>query len=243
MKRLLGLGFGLLITVAAGASTLDFATVHYMGMTGSNVTYEWRNDGSDFLGLQTGIGSSIVSIPVVFKYVGDTPPTGFTGGVAAHMTIVAPATGPAVITNGIDEQITGGTIAITLDGAADGSNLLLGVQFNGLLSGADNSADAQLVADTVKGDSVTFTSDFAAFTGGFDESLLFNFNSVSPNLAIDANQYLRTFMASGTGTFRLTPSSPTPPDPVGTPEPPEFILTLLGSGMILVGAIRKRIKR
>src|SRR5690349_561567 len=126
MKKLLVLTIGLMIAVsAASAIPITFASVQYLGGSGSNVTYEWRNTASGFLGLETGLGSSAASIPVDFMFQNVSVPSALQGHLNAHITISAPPTANVASAFSQRFQPLGGTITITLDNPYLGQNLLL----------------------------------------------------------------------------------------------------------------------
>ena len=242
MKKVLGFSIAVwALATVAQASPITFASVNYLPLSGSNVTYSWQNSGSGFLGFETGTNPTAASIPVEFTYSASSAPAGLQGGLAAHMTISAPATGFATSSGGFDYQITGGTIAITLDTPFNGKDLLLKADFSGVLSGNNGSSVANIDADSqISGQSVVFSSDFLTFGALPWESISFGLNSVDPTLAIDINQYLRAFTASGHGSFAagLNDIRTT-----SAPEPSSLAITLLGGGLVLIGAIRTRIRR
>ena len=84
---------------------------------------------------------------------------------------------------------------------------------------------------------VTFSSDFLTFQPGAAEDGSLSFSAATPTFA-KGTKFLRSFRADSTGTFDSDPV------PVGTilPIPEPFSAALLGSGLLAVVLVRRRIK-
>jgi hypothetical protein len=228
MKKLLLLTIGVMTAVSAASAIPIFASVGYLGGSGSNVTYKWNNTS----GLQTGTGASATSIPVSFQYSDPNLPAPLQGPLNAHMTITAGHTGNVMSGAGFLSQPLAGTVTITLDTPYLGQNMLLSANFSGHLSGPQGGTIAIQDSETILADTVVFSSDFLSpsFFSLMPKGMSFTFLSVNPTLNVTGN-YLRTFTASGSGQFFSQ-----------VPEPSGLILAGVGCALLLIGGIRRKVQ-
>ncbi len=102
------------------------------------------------------------------------------------------------------QPINGVMNSLSFTRNSDSANLLT-IRFVGNLSGLDGTSVASLTASTLApGQLVTFTSDFIDFTLMTDGGMSLSFSSVTPVLGLNGPSgasFLRSFGASGTGTF------------------------------------------
>jgi hypothetical protein len=229
MKKLLVLTIGVMTAVNAASAIPIFATVGYLGGSGSNVTYKWNNSTG---GLQTGIGASPSSVAVDFQFLSGAGgvPVALQGHNNAHMTITGGPSGNVQTLGNMLVQPVTGSLQITLDTPYLGQNLLLAVTFTGELSGRIGSSTAIQDSETILADTVVYSSDFRTF-GASASSMTFTFLNVAPVLAVGPGNVLRSFNASGSGDF-LT----------GVPEPSGLILAGAGCALLLIGGIRRKVR-
>ena len=125
-------------------------------------------------------------------------------------------------------------LEIILDTPVDGkSNFLTATFSDALLSGRINSTEASLrTSGAGSGNSldVSFTSDFVDFTNATEQGLSLSFSSVTStdgtgNLQMAENGFLKSFIASGTGTFDTN---------LGAPVAEPSNLVLAGFGLLVL---------
>jgi len=115
-------------------------------------------------------------------------------------------------------------------GIAGGANLLTGTSgmsgFNGgTLSGATGGNSATFAGSDVSTgapaffNTVTYSSDFINFSGVTGKAYAYSFSAVNPMYFLDGtfpNFFIRSFTASGTGTFSSNAGGPAPVPEPGT---------------------------
>ena len=102
------------------------------------------------------------------------------------------------------------------------------------IRGDDGGNSLTEAAGTGSGQSVAFTSDFLSFSGSTTaKDIALAFTGLSSPLAINANGFLNSFTATGSGNFSADPL------PVTVPEPGSYAMLLAGLGLMGV-ALRSR---
>jgi len=181
-------------------------------------TDNWVFDNTGSAGL-----FSTVSIPVSFTYgtanaygAAGTPILGTLSVTATaypniQETSPPPPGGSPTVTD--YTYLDSYDMVFTANTPVDGLTNLLTVDTNySLLQGVDGSEVASVTGEGGSGESVHFSSDFLNFTGTSDHSLSVSLTSLSAPLSQNANGYLNSFFASGSGNFSTTPA------PASTPE-------------------------
>jgi hypothetical protein len=207
-----------------GAATAVLALASFAPALAQNtITFAQFQQGSTppanpFTFSNAGAGSTFSvsgSIPVNFTY--QVASNTYFGGtpvgvvIPALMTFNAMVSGPATSAGGFDFQglqLTNMTFTAVVPWLGK-SNLLSLINSTGVLQGKDLGNTAGFAGDSATGDIVNFTSDFLpSFAGAMSQNYSLSFSSVKPTLKIAGNGYLRTFTASGTGTFaEVTPEA------------------------------------
>jgi len=207
-----------------GAATAVLAVASFApALAQKTITFAQFQQGiltpaNPFTFTNAGAGSSFSvsgSIPVNFTY--QVSSNTYFGGtpigvvIPATMTFNALVNGTATTAGGFDYQslqLTNMTFTAVVPWMGK-SNLLSLINSTGILSGKNNGATAGFAGDSSTGDIVNFTSDFLpTFAGAQSENYSLSFSSVKKPVAIGAGGYLRSFTASGTGTFaEVTPEA------------------------------------
>ncbi|HLK57268.1 MAG TPA: hypothetical protein VKU00_11920 [Chthonomonadaceae bacterium] len=174
----------------------------------------------------TASGFHVVSIPVEFSYGVNNGYNGnSTANIDATLTFSANVTAkPTALGGGFFSQdFTNVSMVFTANTPVNGLTNLLTVS-NSTLSmfGKGNSASTD--SDVSTGDTVNFSSDFLIFSNTIDRDFALSFSSLQPGLSTDINGWLKSFTASGTGTFASEPAPFYSPDGAS--------LSLLSGGLL-----------
>ena len=252
-----GLLTGFLVAAAAfsPAAHAQLTTFAEFGRNASTPTsgFQFTNSGSSSsLGVLSG------SIPVRFQY--DTT-NGYDGTgystIAATLTVSGVVSGPASVTGStITQNFSSFSLALTANKPVAGATNLLTANFSNatggtlFLTGSSQGGSASFggTDSNAKG-TVDYSSDFLDFSNSSTQTILssqfaLSLTSVQNQipgggigLTVNANGYVDSFGASGTGNFS---SNPVPPGktPTAVPEPSALMLL----GLPLAGMLVKRIK-
>jgi hypothetical protein len=185
-------------------------------------------------------------IPVLFSFSDAlyTSPQVLAGSQAATLTMSATSMTPADVsgTGGkfINQQIDSGTITITRDTPVNGKNLLLKVVFqNANLSLTKKSAAGSVsVSDEYDAavqptHTVSYTSDFLSFPVDSLPSFSLALSGIKPTPTVQTNGLVNDFSASGSASFSVEGTKPTP-----IPEPATYGMII--AGLVLATAVCRR---
>lgn len=201
--------------------------------------FDQQVGANDFVWTNTGAGGTLVgTTQVYFNYLNGLVPA-VSPNTSATLTLTTGASNPAQLfslgggINLISLNLGPGSLSITENGS--GANLLTAAFTGAAFSSLQGGQGATLTSsDPPLG--LTFTSDYLMFGGTVSRTMSLGFSSVNPMLALDANNYLRSFSAAGVGTFS---SDQIPNDTV--PEPTTMGLMSIGGALGFVGLyFRKR---
>jgi len=221
--RIAAATFGLMAAALVPAMAGNFAS--FSQTTTNSNPWTFTNNGAS--------STFTASTAVTFSY---SVPNGYGAAgtpIAAHISFSGTPTSTAFNVLGQDFQpLTITSMVITADTPVGGLSNLLSLTGTGVIVGTNNAYTAGLTGDTtVPGQTVNFSSDFLSFSG--EEAFSFAYTLKNPNtpLVIKAsNSYLKTFLASGTGTFSAGNAH------TGVPEPSTNAAFLFG-GLGLLGLI------
>ncbi len=186
-----------------------------------------------FIFTNTGAGGTLTASDVLVNInIASNPLVPLLGPAPAsgYLTMAASTGTPAFSLSGILIQPVDGGVAIAIRTApGGGGDLILGaVLGEGSIAGLSGGSGATFFDS---GGGVSWSSDvidFVYYTSGSD-GVSQSYTGVTPTLALGAGGYLRSFGASGTGTFSAA----------FVPEPSSWGLGLAGS-LFLAGMLWRR---
>lgn len=179
-----------------------------------------RVGGNDFVFANNTSSATFNTVgggsPIFFIYSNITGLDPSLQGIqSAHLFISTTTTVPATLagtiitqplSNAVTVQIIRDTPAPVGVGSGSRTNLLTAVFAPSVstpgITGSDGSATLQAATPS---NVVTFTSDFLGFGLTTGRNLSFSFSSVTPNLSIDPNGFVTSFVTAGSGTFASNP--------------------------------------
>jgi hypothetical protein len=228
----------LLVITATGKAQADVITF-------AQFTQKTVSDQSFFYGINTTtvkFDSVTGGIPI-FLTITDSFAPSLDRVESAHLYLSSSTTATAIAPVPPDQFTQqhftgpGNLFQIILDTPVDGrANFLTATFSDALFSGRLNSTVASL--KTSAAGQVTFTSDFIDFTGATEAGLSLSLSSVnstdgSGGLQMAENGFLKSFTASGTGTFDANFAGAVVPEP--------STIVLAGFGLLgLLGRVWKR---
>ena len=192
--------------------------------------------------------SLVGSIPVNFVY---QTPNGYGTApgqtIAATLTFTSQVSAPAATGFGfIGQPMQNILLTFTANAPVSGfSNLLTVSMTTGTLAGQNGGSTASLsgTQSSTSFDQVNYASDFLDFSIPFsNKNFNLSFDSVVPIFTLNANGYVDSFNASGTGTFGSDPVPPSRPPGGVVPEPGTLVLAGMGAFSGL-GMLRRRSRR
>ncbi len=216
------------------------STAHAQGTTFAN--FSQGTTGNQFTFTNNGTSSTFTSTQnVSFLYI-IANDTGLVNvSIPAVLTLTGTVDGTASGTGrsgtSFDQFLKNISVQFTAVTPINGKTDLLsysgGLSESGDISGRYGGATVSLTEDTGLGDVILFSSDFLDFSRATDENAQYSFTSVTPTLGQNANGFLNTFMASGSGTFASTPAPAQ-----FTPEPSALsALAIGGLGLCCLGSV------
>jgi hypothetical protein len=233
--------FGLLLSLLLSTAIASLASTTVRAGTiatftlQNNQTFTFTNKGNTSDLLASGIGVSFmyalpntygaVNAPIAAKLTFIAPvsavATSSGGEVTQPMTLLFLGVLANVPVNGNNNLVTAGPYATAVPGAITGTE-------NGTLSSFEAPTD-----DTQIG----MTSAFFNFDNYKNLGVSINLTNMSDELTIDANGYLNSFTASGSGSIFGTPIV------ANVPEPSSWVLMLAGLVPVAVLARRLAVRR
>ena len=248
-------------SLLAGAAALALLSASHVGASAQTTTFGQffqKSQGNQFSFVNngnastffSGTGPSASAIPVTFTYLVSNGYGGISTPIAANLLLSASVSGPAGSatifgSTFFSQPLTNINLSFTAITPILGKTNLLSIVSNptpttGAITGIRGGGTANENSDTLTANTVTFTSDFLDFSQTVDRNSALSFTSVTPTLFMNANGFLNSFTASGTGTFASGGS------PIRINAVPEPGVTALLGGLGVVGTVfgvRRRKKR
>jgi len=252
MKPIVGslflVGAASIAHAAATTQPVTFAQFTETANTANANEFAYNNNGTDAqLGTSTG-GTLGAAIPINFSYLSGLTnlPSDLTGVQSATIKMTSSTVSPATTAFGgtfaLQPVTAGGTVVDTIsitrntpasEGVGSKTNLLT-VTFTGSLEGALGGTTPSLSANSVLGNTVTYSSDFLSFAQTTQQDFNLAFSSWAPlvtpptGLGVNSNGFFNSATAAAAGTFDLAGTTSV------VPEPASMAIAVFG-GMLVLG--------
>ncbi|HLK59371.1 MAG TPA: hypothetical protein VKU00_22615 [Chthonomonadaceae bacterium] len=216
-----------LVAAAAALLSLGGLTAARADLTTFAQFRETNNSVNSFSFQDTGATSSfhVTNIPVQFSYGVNNGYNGnSTANIAATLSFDATVSGKPTGAGPFMQSFHLVDMVFTAVTPVNGLTNLLTVDTNSTFTLFGKGGSASTNADTAEGDIVNFSSDFLIFNLTTERDYALSFSSLTPKLGLDINGWLKSFTASGTGTFASDPA------PYYTPDGAS--LSLLSGGLL-----------